>query len=345
MLALVKTAPGPGNLELREVPEPQPGPREVKIEVAAAGICGTDLHIMHGQAFAATPPVILGHEFTGVVVTVGPEVSTWQVGDRVTSEPPVRTCGVCEYCQSGLPALCAARRSLGSGVDGAFARYVVAPVTRLHRLPESVDFLSGALAEPAACCVHAVMEQGRVMAGDLVVVTGPGPIGLLAAQVAKAHGATVVLLGTAEDAQRLALGRQLGLDLAVAAGREEARARVQDVSEGRGADVVFECAGAGPAAAICLDVVKKKGRYVQVGLLTRPVELDFGVVVTKELNIRGSFGSTYTSWERALGLLAMGKIQTRPLVTADLPLREWSAAFSQMERREGCKVVLRPGNA
>lgn len=345
MLALVKTENGPGRVQLMEVAEPESGPGEIKIQVAATGVCGTDLHILHGQAFAVVPPVIMGHEFAGTVTVVGVGVTAWKVGDRVTAEPPARTCGMCEYCQTGLLALCPDRRSLGSGVNGAFAAYVVAPAHRVHRLPDSVDFLNGALAEPAACCVHAVVEQGHVSAGDVVLVTGPGPMGLLTAQVARAQGATVLLVGTAEDEERLSTGRELGIDIALAAGAGEVQAIVARLTAGRGADVVFECAGAGPAVRTCLEAVKKRGCYVQVGLLARPIEMDFGQVVAKELKVTGSFGSTYTSWERALELMALGKVRTRPLITADLPLVRWEEGFSQMERKQGCKVVLRPDGA
>ncbi len=345
MLALVKTEQGPGHVKLMDVAEPEPGPGEIKIQVAATGVCGTDLHILHGQAFAVVPPVIMGHEFAGTVAAVGAGVTAWAVGDRVTAEPPARTCGMCEYCQTGLPALCADRRSLGSGVNGAFAACVVAPAHRVHRVPEGVDFLSGALAEPTACCVHAVVEQGHVSAGDVVLVAGPGPIGLLTAQVARAQGAAVLLVGTAEDEERLSIGRELGIDVVLAAGREEVLGAVARLTAGRGADAVFECAGAGAAVRTCLEAARKRGHYVQVGLLARPIEMDFGQVVTKEVKVTGSFGSTYTSWERALELMASGKVRARPLITADLPLTQWEEGFGQMERKRGCKVVLRPDGA
>ena len=345
MLALVKRQQGAGHVELIDVPEPKPGPGEVKIRVEEAGICGTDLHMLHGQAFAFAPPVTLGHEFGGVIEAVGAGVTMWQVGDRVTSEPPVQTCGVCEYCRLGLPALCSDRRSLGSGVNGAFARYVVAPVHRLHRLPPQVDFVSAALVEPAACCVHAVIEQGSVLAGDTVLVTGPGPIGLLAAQVAKAQGARVLLVGTPDDAERLRIGREVGVDATFTTQQGAIQDIARDFSGGLGVNVVLECSGAQPAVRAGMDALKKRGHYVQIGLLSRPIEVDVGLFVTKELLVTGSFGSTYTSWERALGLIAQGRIHTHPLVTDHLPLSRWEEGFAKMERKQGCKIVLQLGEA
>lgn len=342
MQALVKTAPGPGHMELMDVTEPLLGPNQVKIRVEAAGICGTDIHVRHGLWFSLSVPVILGHEFSGVIQEVGPGVEGWEVGDRVTSEPPVDTCGACEYCQMGLPALCPERKSLGTWLDGAFAEFVATPTHRLHRLPEHVDFRCGAVAEPAACCVHAVIEQARVSAGDVVVVTGPGPMGLLTAQLAKAHGATVILTGTGQDDERLGLARELGVNATVNVEADSIADQVRVLSAGRGADMAFECAGTAAAARTCLEVVRKRGQYVQIGVFTQSINVDLSLVVTKELTVNGSFGSTYTSWERALKLMDEGKLSIAPLITNELPLEQWEEAFDEAENKRGCKVLLRP---
>jgi L-iditol 2-dehydrogenase len=344
MLALVKTDVGPGRVQLMEVPDPEIRPEEVKIKVEAAGICGSDLHFYHGKGKDITifPPVILGHEFGGTVVEVGPKVENWRIGDRVTSEPPVQTCGVCEYCMSGLPALCPQRRSLGSGLNGAFASYVVTTPNRLHRLPDNVDFLSGALAEPTACCVHAVLERGRVAGGDVVIVTGPGPIGLLTAQVAKAQGATVILVGTAEDLDRLAIGREVGVDRTLITEDGDVQTVLMQYTGGQGANVAFECAGVSQAVDTCLRVLKKRGHCIQVGVFADSVRVDFNLVGTRELSVTGSFGSTYTSWERALRLMSHGMVKVKPLVTLDVPITEWQQAFTRLETKQACKAVLRP---
>ncbi|MCL5074601.1 MAG: zinc-binding dehydrogenase [Chloroflexi bacterium] len=341
MKALVKTQHGQGFVTLMDIDEPIAGPGEVKVRVEAAGICGSDLHIYH-DLFPSWPPVVMGHEFSGVIVDLGAGVSRWQIGDRVTCEAAVQTCGTCAYCRMGAPALCPERRSLGSGVNGAFARYCLVPQEKVHRLPDNIDFLNGAMAEPLSCCVHAVLEHGHVSAADVVLVTGPGPIGLLVSQVARAQGARVILCGTSADIERLRLGAALGLDATIDGQKQDPLATVLAYSAGQGADAVFECAGAAAAAQLGLAAVKKRGRYVQVGLFAKNIELDFNQITTKELTVVGSFGATYVSWQRALELLAQGKVAVHPLITTELPLSQWEIGFTQMQQRQGCKIILRP---
>jgi L-iditol 2-dehydrogenase len=188
MLALQKVEKGVGHIELRDVPEPEPQPGWVKIEVKAAAVCGTDIHIRHDQ-FPYWPPVTLGHEFSGVITELGEGVSGWEVGDRVVAEPHTLACEECWLCRQGHVQICADKRSPGWGIDGAFAKYIVMDSKLLHALPDSVSFDAGALVEPTANTVHDVGERAKVEPEDFVVVLGPGPIGLLAAQTAKAAGA------------------------------------------------------------------------------------------------------------------------------------------------------------
>ena len=211
MQALVKTQKGKGFLELREVPEPRVQAGEVKIEIAACGICGTDVHVRHDE-FPYWPPVTLGHEFTGTIVEVGPNCRAAKVGERVVAEPHNRACGVCALCRTGNSHICAEKRSPGWGVDGGMARYICYPEKLLHRMPAGMTFDQGAMVEPTANAVTDVIERARITAGDLAVVIGPGPIGLLAAMVARAAGARdVVVVGTPGDVPlRLAKAKALG---------------------------------------------------------------------------------------------------------------------------------------
>lgn len=183
MKALVKTELGFGNLEVQEKPEPSPGRNQVKIEVKYAGICGSDIHTYEGHYKVATP-VTLGHEFAGEVVEVGENVTEFKVGDRVTSETTFYICGECEYCKTQDYNLCNHRKGLGSQQDGGFTKYLIARKESVHHLPVNVDYQSAAMTEPLACTYHAVAKT-EINEGDLVVVIGPGPIGLLAAQVKK----------------------------------------------------------------------------------------------------------------------------------------------------------------
>src|ERR1700756_4888323 len=207
MLAIRKLARGIGNIEVKDVPKPSAGPDQVVIKVDSAGICGTDLHIYLDE-FETYPPVTIGHETAGTVVEIGPEVTGWTVGDRVTTETYFYTCGECAPCRQGRPNLCRRRRSIGSKQDGAFARYLLTPAANLHRVPDDLDLESAALTEPLACAVHGILETAGVQAGDNVAITGPGPIGLLALQLAKVAGATVALMGTDVDHERLALAKE-----------------------------------------------------------------------------------------------------------------------------------------
>lgn len=276
MKGLYKTAPGPGNMELRDAEVPKPGPGQVLIEVKAAGICGSDLHILHWDiAFAMKPPMIIGHEFSGVIVETGSGVEGWKPGDRVTAEPSAIICGECRYCRTGAYNLCANRRVMGYWVDGVFAEYVVAGAVRLHRLPDRTSFEEGALTEPLACCVHAVHELTGVEVGDFVAVTGPGAIGLLCAQLAKAEGAVVMMVGTNVDRDRLAKAKELGIDYCVNLQERDPLEAVRELTEGYGADIVFECSGAAPAAAMGIELARKQGKYTQVGLFGKPITLDF----------------------------------------------------------------------
>src|ERR1700752_5290080 len=201
MLAVRKTARGIGNIDVMDVPEPKAGAGQVVLQVDSAGICGTDLHIYLDE-FETYPPVTIGHETAGTVVEVGPEVTAWTVGDRVTTETYFYTCGQCAPCRQGRFNLCLRRRSIGSKQDGAFTRYLLTPAANLHRVPDELDLESAALTEPLACPVHRVLETAGVRPGDNVAITCPGPIGLLALQLAKVAGAKVVTMGTGQDSAR-----------------------------------------------------------------------------------------------------------------------------------------------
>jgi L-iditol 2-dehydrogenase len=341
MRALVKTKRGVGNVSLETVEEPIPGPSDVKIRVEACGICGTDLHVYHDTT-ENTPPVILGHEFTGVVTEVGALVTRFKPGDRVVAETTVRSCGTCLYCATGNHNICANRLGLGRTANGAFADYLVLRQGLIHILPDNVNFIAGALCEPLACAVHAVIETTRVAAGDNVLITGPGPIGLLALQLVKAQGGVAILCGVTVDEGKLTIAKELGADHTINVQTQDARADVSRLTEGNGADIVIECSGSGAAAELGLELLRRQGQYTQMGLFGQSISVDLDRVTNRELIIRGSVNSKWTSWERALRLLCQGKVRTEPLVTDVLPLSQWQTGFTKKERAEGLKTVLIP---
>lgn len=331
-----------GNVEVRDVPEPVAGPGEVKIEVKAAGICGTDIHIYYDEYPYLRPPVVMGHELAGVVAEVGEGVTRVSVGDRVTSETYAHVCGACPNCRAGRINLCTERRSIGSSVNGAFAKFVIVPELNVHLLPDNVDFIAGALTEPLACCVRGALELTTITPGDIAVVSGPGTIGLLTVQLVKSAGAHVVVCGTNVDEARLAMAQKLGADLVVNVQARDPEAVVGDLTEGKGADIVLECSGAAPSAQTCLKLVKRGGQYTQIGLFGKSIEWAMDQVPYKELKVTGSNATVPTAWRRALQLMALGKVNTRLLASEILPLTEWEKGFELFNRKDGGKIILEP---
>ncbi|MCL2580516.1 MAG: zinc-binding dehydrogenase [Oscillospiraceae bacterium] len=343
MQALVKYAPGPGNMEIREVPEPSPGAGQIKIKVGHAGICGSDIHIYHSDiAIPVRPPVTVGHEFSGVITQLGEGVEGFCVGDRVVSQTAFSFCETCVYCRTGYYNLCPSRRTLGYWYDGIFAPYTVVPADRVLKIPDGVSDVSAAMSEPLACVCHAVYDLCRIVPGDLVLVTGSGAVGIMAMQVAKAHGAAVIITGTNADEPRLAPAKQLGADLTVNIERENLAEIITDHTAGNGADVVLECSGAAPAIDGALNLIKRQGYFTQIGLPGTKIEFDIAKICFKEIRFTGSLGSIRSSWEQSLTLQAMGTVNLAPLADTHLPLREWKEAFRRFEAKEGCKVFLDP---
>jgi L-iditol 2-dehydrogenase len=341
MRALMKVAEGPGNLELREIADPRPGPGEALITVAATGICGTDLHIQDDE-YKVVPPVVIGHETAGTVTAVGEGVEAFRPGDRVTSQTTISTCGRCDLCRAGRTNLCPERRWLGGHVNGGFASHVVVPAGNLLRLPDNVSETAAALTEPLACCVHGVFEVARPAPGSWAVVSGPGPIGLLCAQAARAAGAEVIVLGTSADEARFALARRLGFERLVDVQAQDAGAAVAALTGGKGPDLVIEAAGAPASLDGCFRLAPRGGTVLQIGLYGKPAPVFLDTFVLKELRLLGSFSSTPTSWVTSLELMASGQVQTEPLVTSIRPLSEWADAFQAARRKGEGKILLTP---
>ena len=340
MKALVKTAAGIGNLEVLDVAEPIPKPDQLKIEVKAGAICGTDLHI-HDDEYANCPPMVLGHEMSGVVVEVGDGVTRFGVGDRVTSETFKFTCGHCRFCQTGLIGLCANRESMGVHVDGAFAKYVCQREESLHKLPDNIDFEAGSMSEPTAVAVRAVYERAKVSPGDVVLVSGPGPVGLLCLQAIKSVGATVVLVGATGDENRMALGKELGADVVLNAATDSF-VELLDMTDGLGVDIAFECGGSQASLNQCIAHARKGAQLVLVGLFGREISVNLDTAIINELTVLPSFTYRHRTWQRTMRLLGEGTIKTAPLVSGRFPLTEWEKAFETVRARRGSKYLLLP---
>ena len=344
MKALVKTRKGVGYVEVQDVPEPTPGPGEVKIRIAACGVCGSDIHVFH-DTFPYWPPVILGHEFTGAIVELGPECKHFEAGERVVAEPHTRACGVCHLCRTGNIQICAEKRSPGWGIDGGMAEYICYPEKLLHRIPDGMTWEQAAVVEPTANVVTDLIERTGVIAGDFVVVQGPGPIGLIAAMVARAAGAReVAVIGAPGDAtMRLKKARELGFEQTVNVGEADPVEAVMDMTGGRGADIVVECSGAPKAIPVTVDLVRKLGKICVIGLTgNRNVELPWDKFAFKVVDVVFNLSTYYTAWDRAISLIHSGAVPAEKLITHREPLENWQRVFEDIENLRALKALLIP---
>lgn len=329
MKAIVKAGLGPDAVVLQEVPEPVAAPGYALVRVIATGICGTDIHVAHDE-YPCDPPVVMGHEILGVVESVGDADDAAWIGVRVACETYYSTCETCDWCRAGRRNLCPNRRSLGSFKNGGFARLTVMPVINLHALPDELGELDGVLSEPLSCVTQCLLDPPIVNAGDRVLVTGPGAMGQLAAQVARAQGGTVVLAGLEKDVERLAVAASLGIGTTTG------------IPEADSFDVVIECSGSAPGAATALHAARRGAHYVQVGIFGRDATVPLDVVLYKELSVTSGFASTPVSWRRAMALIEQRLVSLGPLVTRAVPIDEFHAAFDAAAAGEGIKTVVIP---
>jgi L-iditol 2-dehydrogenase len=344
MKAVVKYGKGKGLVEIREVPEPKMKEDEVLIEVKAVSVCGSDLHIYH-DAHPYWPPVILGHEFSGVITEVGKGVKGWKVGDRIVSETRTGSCGICYMCQSGFPQVCEQKRPYGIGINGAYTKYVAGPARLLHRLPDNIPFEVGAVIEPTAICVTSILERSRLQAGESVVITGPGPIGLISLAIVKAAGAGLVgITGTSSDEGiRFEKARELGADFMIVVDKENPVQKVLEMTNGLGVDVLIETSGSGKAIYQAFEMVRRLGRICAIGISGKeevPIPYDRGIF--KALRYDFCFSSSWTAWETTIGLISKGVLPIEKIITHQLPLEKWEEAFRLLENLQAAKVILIP---
>ncbi len=340
MKAIVKQSFAAYDMALQELDMPIPGDREVLVQVHAVGICGTDLKIYQGHYDAYTPPVVPGHEFSGTIVAVGPGVSGFEIGTRITAHAPT-TCGVCRSCIEGRENVCMHKTRTGFNDNGAFAQYVKVKTHQIHVLPEGMDLTQAALIEPLAVVVHA-LRHVQVKPSDTVLIIGPGSIGLLSLLLCKANGGTVVVSGLEKDHKRLLKAREMGADRIMHAEESGDEADLLARTAGEGADIVIECTGSPGGINQGLRLCRRGGRYVQVGTWHSEVAIDFMKIAYKEIEVSGSFSHTSSDWEESLRLLGQGKLDLSPLIAKTWSLEEWEKGFRALENGEELKVVFTP---
>jgi L-iditol 2-dehydrogenase len=343
MKALVKYAPGKGNVGVRDIPMPEPGADELLIQIKYCGICGTDLHI-YADEFPNDPPVVMGHEYCGTVVQVGQEVADrWMVGERVVGELHTGACGVCELCRSGKPHICPHKLALGSRYNGAFAEYLALPAWLAHRVPDGVSWEVAGVTEPFAIAAHCVVERGGLGGERSVLITGSATMGLMSTIWASRLGANpIIVSGTELDVDvRFPLALEVGASRVVNVQREDLAASVNDLTAGQGVDAWIECSGAGPAIVSGLELVKKTAKVVLIGLVgPETIPIPWNTLLYKELDLVGCFSSPPSSWQKALAAEAEEAPKLRKLATHILPLEEWERGFASMKSGEAVKILV-----
>jgi len=333
------------HFEIQDVPCPDPGDHEVLVAVRACGICGSDVHGMDGSTGRRVPPIIMGHEASGVIVKKGKAVDRWEEGARVTFDSTLY-CGTCHFCRRGSINLCENRRVLGVSCDeyrrdGAFAEYVALPEHIVYSLPNEVTFEEAALVEPLSVALHAVIRSG-VCLGDCVLVVGTGVIGLLIVQVLKTVGARKIF-AVDVDSNRLVLAEKLGADVCLNAQQEDVRSVILGETDSRGVDHAFEAVGNEAGFGCAVASVRKGGTVTMVGNISPQVVLPLQHAVTRELSLLGSCASA-GEYPRCLGLIASKAVSVSPLISAVAKLEEGPVWFDLLYKRSGAllKVLLTP---
>ncbi len=333
------------NLVYEDVPEPQVGPGDVLIQVKACGICGSDVHGMDGSTGRRLPPIVMGHEASGIIARLGKNVENWKTGDRVTFDSTV-SCGDCHFCRKGKTNLCDNRKVLGVSCeeyrcDGAFAEYVAVPARILYRLPEAISFEQATFTEPLSVATHAVNRTPK-SPNSTAVVVGSGMVGLLVVQALRAAGCGKII-AVDIDQSRLDLACKLGADMGLRADQSDVRKEVMQKTDNLGADIALEVVGLNETVKTAEAVLRKGGALTLVGNFSPTVDWPLQSVVTREISVYGSYISC-GEYPACLEMMASGAINVGALISATAPLGEGAAWFKRLYDKEPglMKVILVP---
>lgn len=329
--------------EIQDVPVPSPGPGEVLLAVSHCGVCGSDLHaFLNHRGYEGFPEQFtFGHEFSGMIQNIGAGVSRWRVGDRAVVVS-VQGCleKSCSYCSIGFSQLCRSRKIIGIHLDGGMAEYSVVNQKYLIRLPEGMDMLAAALAEPLSVADHCVRDCAKTGKGELVVVSGPGIIGILCALAARLSGAEVVIVGTKTDTHlRLPVARKIGFETFVTGAEKPTLAEQLKERFGRLADQHIEASGAPAAMISATDAVRPLGNITVVGLYADDVPLNLTKLVRNQINLKTSYVSDIPNYQRAVQMLHQGDVPVAELVRT-YSLKEGLTAFADAEKQAVLKPIL-----
>lgn len=327
-------------LRIEEVPTPALGPNDVIVEVKAAGLCGSDVHILEGETFTGFIPITLGHESAGVIARVGEQVSVWKPGDRVCIDC-VTTCGLCYNCLRGRDSICLSRRLIGIHLDGALAQYVKVSARNLVELPESVSFEQGAiLTDAVATPYHAIVKRAKLSIGETIAVFGLGGLGVHALQVSKLMGAGLVIGVDVEEAI-LARGIAFGADVVVHSGKEDPTRRIKELTEGYGVDVAIECIGKNLTVSQCVESVRVGGRAVVLGLGPDNIHLrPITEFVRGEIELIGSSAFELKEVQQIVQLVASGRLDLSRSVTRRISLEEVNQGIDDLKTKRGNPIRI-----
>ncbi|MDA1275224.1 MAG: zinc-binding dehydrogenase [Verrucomicrobia bacterium] len=341
MPGIVNYALKPHSVELREVPVPEIGGKDVLFRVEAASICGSDLHQWTGTiSWTVNYPCILGHEFAGTIVQTGKEVKGFREGDRVVSETAAVIDEQSPYARRGLYNLDPNRLGFGYGGNGAMTQLVKVPERCLHRIPEGLSFEKAALTEPCSVAYNAVCMNGHIRPGDSVLIIGPGPIGLLCAIMAKLSGAgTLLVCGLEADKIRLNVAEKLGAKPLLV---DEVLPFVKEHGDRFGLDAVIDATGASASLQLAMNAIRPAGQIIKVGWGPQPLGFNIDPIVQKAVTLQGSFSHNWPIWERVIHMIASGQIDLDLVINRVAPLDEWHDCFERMHAGEYVKAILKP---
>lgn len=349
MLALVKYGTRSRETQLREVPVPEIGENDLLIEVKAAGICGSDIAYDNGDhPNHLNCPVILGHEFSGVISKIGENVKDWKVGDRVVSDNTGYVCGKCYACTNGQFLSCPDRLGLGYGMDGGFTDYVKISGELLARnpntlfaIPENVSFDEASILDPICNAYKAVIQEGNVLPGEDIIVYGVGPLGLFAIQIAKLAGcANIIAIGLEADEERFKIARKYGANHIIKSDKQDVSEEIKRITKGDMAAVCIDAAGVNVVMKQAVEIVRTGGRIVRIGYDKRAYGETLDPFTDRGVSLIGHFGYDYNSWKNILRLLELGKVDLKGMISHHIRLEDWQKGFDLVRSKEAVKIII-----
>ncbi len=351
MKAVVKYGFGKHETEIRDVDIPVIGDDDVLLEVKAAGVCGSDIAFDDGgHENLLRPPVVLGHEFSGVVAKIGKNVTEWQIGQRVVSDNTGKVCGKCYACGVADYLACPSRLGIGYGMDGGFTKYVRIPgdvlkifPNSLMEIPEGMTFEEAAILDPCCNAYMAIVQESKFIAGEYVAVFGVGALGQFSIQVARAAGASkIIAIGLSNDEKRFGLAQKNGATDIIRADKEDVLQSVLKITNGQGVALVVDCAGVAVVLKQSIDIVRTSGEIVKIGYDEKPVGFSLDPLLDKAVSLKGHFGYTWVSWKNVMNLAVAGKIDLASMISHKMKITQFKEAFDLVRKREAIKIILYP---